>query len=161
VTWVLDHSTEDMSAFFFTEHALNTAITVLYFCGEQISNAPPLQKIGVTVEAVDVYFGGPGDAVSGVAFAPFGERYQASSLPDLPAGESKMMTVVGLDAVANNSDDIGLLLFTNSDRGPSNRGGATADTEALVFVPPALEPTAPKPQALKGARRNGPMGLRN
>jgi hypothetical protein len=145
MTWALDHRTKDMSAFFFTEHATNTANTVLYVCAEQIGSVPPLQKIDVTVEALDVYFGGPGDAVSGITFAPFGECYQASSLPDIPDGDSQVMAVVGLDAVADNADDIGLLLFTNSDRGPSSRGGATADTEALVFVPPPLEQTPPTP----------------
>jgi minor extracellular serine protease Vpr len=161
VTWVLDRQTEDISAVFYIEHATNTANTVLYFCGEQIGNGPPHQEIDVTVEALDIYFGGPGDVVSGITFAPLGERYRVSSLSDLPAGESEEMAVVGLDSVADNSGDLGLLLFTNSDRGPSLRGGATAATEALVFIPPALEPANPKSQAGERAEGSGTMGLKN
>jgi hypothetical protein len=159
VTWVLDRQTEDMSAVFYTEHATNTANTVLYFCGEQMGSAPPHQEIDVTVEALDIYFGGPGDMVSGITFAPLGERYQASTLSDLPTGGSEAMAVVGLDSVADSSGDIGLLLFTNSDRGPSHRGGATPATEALVFVPPALEPATPTSEPAQDTRGDGTMGL--
>jgi hypothetical protein len=35
-----------------------------------------------------------------------------------------------------NSPERGLMLITNGDRGAGNRGGATKDTEALLFLAP-------------------------
>jgi len=35
-----------------------------------------------------------------------------------------------------SSTEMGLLLVTNGDRGAGNRGGATQDTEALLFLAP-------------------------
>jgi minor extracellular serine protease Vpr len=44
--------------------------------------------------------------------------------------------VYDFGAFPGNSDELGLLLFTNGDRGAGNRGGATQDTEALLFLAP-------------------------
>ena len=136
VTWAMELSSGSMSAYFFTEHATNTANTVLYVCAEQVGSPPRMGRISASVSAVDNYFGGPGDEVTGLSFAPFGERYFSSALPDVAAEEREPMPLVGFDTVAENSQDLGLLLFTNGDRGQSSRGGATADTEALVLLPP-------------------------
>jgi hypothetical protein len=35
-----------------------------------------------------------------------------------------------------NPSELGVLMFTNAQRGRLKRGGATADTEALVFLAP-------------------------
>ena len=136
VTWAMELSSGNMSAFFFTEHATNTANTVLHVCAEQIGNPPRLGEIAASVSALDNYFGGPGDDVDGLSFAPFGESYFSTAMPDVEAEERAPMSLVGFDTVAEDSQDRGLLLFTNGDRGLYSRGGATADTEALVLLRP-------------------------
>jgi subtilisin family serine protease len=152
VTWVLDATTGDMTSLFFTEHAMNTANTVLYLCAEQIGKPLPQQEIDVSVLAVDAYFGGPGDSISNVTFAPFGDAPAPSSPPDVPAGESDVMGSAGATEVSDSPRERGLLVFTNSDRGASSRGGATADTEALVFIPPSLDATPPSADGLGGTQ---------
>ena len=137
VTWVLDYSTNDTSGFFFTEHAMNTANTVLRICGEQIGNAPFFEPIDAMAFALDISFGGPGDRVEGLTFAPGGEVYLALSLFDIPGGGTDAMSVVDFAAsnhLPRNLGKLGVLLFTNGNRGSLNRGGATADTEALIFL---------------------------
>ena len=47
------------------------------------------------------------------------------------------MDVFDFGAADNNPTEIGLMFFTNGDRGPGNRGGATEDTEALFIVAPS------------------------
>jgi hypothetical protein len=141
LTWALDLSNGSLSAFFFTEHATNTANTVLYVCAEQIGSPPRYGKVAATVNALDVYFGGPGDEIKRLVFAPFGETYVAAAPPDVSREARAAMSLVGFDTVAEDSQDLGLLLFTNSDRGPSSRGGATLDTEALVLLPPGQDQT--------------------
>ena len=39
------------------------------------------------------------------------------------------------------------MLFTNGDRGGAARGGATEDTEALLFLAPGVPAPAPLPPA--------------
>ena len=142
-TWALDYSTGNISSFFFTEHAMNTANTALTICGEQIGGVPPFQEIDATVFAFDVFFGGLGDVVEDLTFAPLGERFVAS-VADIPGGGSALMAVHGLDgAFQRNPGGLGLLVFTNGDRGPSSRGGATQATEALLFTDIALESIRP------------------
>jgi hypothetical protein len=143
LTWVLDPKTGDASAYFFTQHAMNTANTVLYFCAEQIGQVPPHQEIDIAITALDDYFGGPGDVISGITFAPFEEAFLSTSLPDVPASETEVMAVSLITEVAANRKTRGLLLLTNGDRGPSNRGGATADTEALVLIAPVMDRASP------------------
>jgi hypothetical protein len=156
LTWVLDQKTGELSARFFTEHAMNTANMVLYLCAEQIGGAPPRQEINATVSALDAYFGGPGDLISGVTFAPFEEEFLSTSLPDVPAGETDVMAVSGVTEVAADQQNRGLLLFTNSDRGPASRGGATPDTEALVLIQPVTDRAAPKPSVTGDNQRENP-----
>jgi hypothetical protein len=137
VTWALDYSTDDASAFFFTEHAMNTANTVLRICGEQIGNAPFFQTINATAFALDTFFEGPGDRVEGLTFAPGGERYLTLPLSDIPSGGTGAMSVLdfaAFDRWPTNPGELGLLMFTNGHRGSLKRGGATADMEALIFL---------------------------
>lgn len=137
VTWALDYSNNDLTSFFFTEHAMNTANTVLHVCGEQIGNAPFFQTIDATAFAVDISFEGPGDRVEGLTFAPGSERYLTTSTSDLPGGSTGEMSVAdsaAFNRFPTNPDELGILMFTNGDRGRLNRGGATVDTEALIFL---------------------------
>ena len=134
VTWVIDWAALSASAFFFTEHAMNTANTVLYICGEQIGSVPFFQNMNATAFAFDIFFGGPGDVVEGLTFAPLGERF-VFALTDIPPMSINSMVVFDLAkfGLPVNPSEIGLLVFTNGDRGATSRGGATEDTEALIL----------------------------
>jgi subtilisin family serine protease len=141
VTWAEDLATGDASAFFFTEHAANTGNQILLVCDTQIGSPAFGQPIDASVFAVDVYFGGPGDSIEGITFAPLGERYlpfdpsTGGLFPNLDLGrrQERELNVVDSGAEGTNPSEIGLLLVTTGDRGPGNRGGATRRTEALVL----------------------------
>jgi hypothetical protein len=140
VTWVVNLTTGAASAFFFAEHAANTGNTVLLLCGEQIGmNAANLlsTQVNMDVIAQDFYFGGPGDFVAGLTVTPLGERFYGVPADVVgntydPAG----LAVYDFGLFPGNSPELGLLLFTNGDRGAGNRGGATQSTEALLFLAP-------------------------
>jgi len=44
-----------------------------------------------------------------------------------------------------NTRESGIMLMTNGDRGAGAHGGATEDTEALLFLMPSVTPPAPLP----------------
>lgn len=145
VSAVFDLSTGSGSFFFFTEHATNTANTVLLVCDSQLAknNQTPVlfQPMNASVFLFDVYFGGPGDAIPGpVTFAPLGERYFPIVLPDIAAGSGDVMQVLDFGPLGTNPDELGVLMFTNGDRGAASRGGATPETEAIIFTAEAPEP---------------------
>jgi hypothetical protein len=138
VTWALDLATGSATAFFFAEHSMNTGNTVLSICAEQIgmSNADILNtRVDMDVIAQDFYYGGPGDIVTGLTATPLGERFfgVANDTPGQaydPAG----LAIYDFGDFPGNSPELGVLLLTNGDRGAGNRGGATAETEALLFL---------------------------
>lgn len=120
-------------AFFFTEHATNTGNTVLLICGEQVglTGTDMLStSVKMRVDSIDYYFGGPGDAVEGLTVTPLGERYFAQ-VPDIEGLGRDNMSVIDFGPWPGNSDELGILLFTNG-----RNGGATKDTEALQFRAP-------------------------
>ena len=127
-------------AFFFAEHSTNTGNTVLYICAEQIGmNSADLLATNVNVDvlAQDFYFGGPGDLIEGLTVTPLGERFYG--VPSDVAGKSNDsagLAVYDFGLFPGNSPELGLMLITNGDRGTGNRGGATKDTEALLFQTP-------------------------
>ncbi len=136
VTIVVDESNGEFSTQFFTEHATNTGNTVLHICAEQagLTEADILSRnIDAAFSTEDIYFGSPGDSIDGFTIAPLGERFYAIS-GDINGNESGGFTVFDNLTFSGNTDDIGLLLFTNSDRGAgNNRGGATQKTEAIII----------------------------
>jgi minor extracellular serine protease Vpr len=140
LTWALNLATGSASAFFFAEHAMNTGNTALYICGEQIGmNAANMlaTQVNMDVIAQDFYHGGPGDIVAGLTVTPLGERFYGvpNDVPGKtydPAG----LAVYDFGPFPGNSPELGLLLFANGDRGAGARGGATWDTEALLFLAP-------------------------
>lgn len=148
ITWAQDLVSGATTRFFFTEHATNTANHVLYVCDTQIGSPPVGQLVDATVFAVDIYFGGPGDAIEGITFAPGGERYlpfdpaTGALFPnlDLAGGASETLSVVDAGAAGTNPSELGLLLVTNGDRGAGNRGGATRRSEAVIL--PAVDLSA-------------------
>jgi subtilisin family serine protease len=138
LAWVLDLATGAASAFFFAEHSTNTGNTVLLLCGEQIGmNANDLltNTVDVDVLAQDFYFGGPGDLVEGLTVTPLGERFYGEPT-DVAGGGEGSLNVYDFGSSPGNTEELGLMLFTNGDRGAGNRGGATQDTEALIFLTP-------------------------
>ncbi len=152
VTFSFDLSTGSAQAFFFTEHNSNTANTVLTICGEQIglsardlprSPQPPGRpntNVRATVIAQDFLLGGPGGLVGPVVISPLGERFVGLA-GDIAANSSGSLTVLDFGDFPGNTSELGVLLFTNGDRGPASRGAATADTEALLFtVAPSIPP---------------------
>ena len=138
LAWAWNLDTDSASAFFYAEHSTNTGNTVLYVCGEQVGLTGTdmlTTPVDVSVEAYDFYFGGPGDFVDGITITPLGERYYG--IPeDIPGGSDGMLTVYDFGPWPGNSPELGLMLVTNGDRGSGARGGATHDTEALLFSAP-------------------------
>jgi subtilisin family serine protease len=136
LTWVYNLSTNTTSAFFFAEHATNTGNTVMLICGEQVglSGSDMLAtNVGATVISQDIYFGGPGDVVSGLTITPLGERY--FGIPEDVAGKSTgSLNVIDFGVLPGNSAELGVMMLTNGDRGAGNRGGATQQTEAMLFM---------------------------
>jgi hypothetical protein len=138
LSWVLNLATGTLNAFFFAEHSTNTGNTVLLACGEQIGmNAANLlnTQVNMAVLAQDFYFGGPSDLVEGLTVTPLGERFFGVPA-DVPGKASGDLAVYDFGAFPGNSPELGLMLITNGDRGAGNRGGATKDTEALLFLAP-------------------------
>ena len=71
--------------------------------------------------------------IKGLTVTPLGERY--FGIPEDIAGKtSGSMTVVDFGPWPGNSPELGVMLVTNGDRGTGARGGATADTEAMLFL---------------------------
>ena len=135
LTWVLGETTA--SAFFFAEHVTNTGNTVLYLCAEQIgfSQEDLLEtRVDVRVTTQDFYFGGSLDTSGIVTLTPLGEQYLGSA-NDVPGNTSDPagLAVFDFGPFPGNSQELGVLLYTNGDRGPGARGGATDATEAIVL----------------------------
>ena len=140
LTWVLNLTTGAATALFFAEHSMNTGNTALTICGEQIGmSAANLLDTNVDMDVVaqDFYYGGPGDSVEDLTVTPLGERFFGSAA-DVAGGSNNptALEVYDFGAFPGNTPELGLMLFTNGDRGAGNRGGATKDTEALLFRTP-------------------------
>ena len=136
LSWVFNLSDSSAEALFFAEHATNSSNTILYLCGEQVGlSATDLARTNVDAFfiAEDFYFGGLGDIVSGLTITPLGERYFAL-VEDVPAHSNDFMDVIDFGPFTGNTEEHGIVLFSDGDRGPGNRGGATADSEALIFL---------------------------
>ena len=163
-------ATYERSAKFYTEHATNTANTVLRVCGDQIGMSieenilgGKRQEITVEVEAYDYLYGGPGDILASFTMVPFGERYTNNPGIDSPAiwplreplrdahedirgnGASTleiydMLNGVGESHERINKQSYGAFVLTNGNRGKGARGAATFETEALLLLAPGVEP---------------------
>jgi hypothetical protein len=137
LAWALNYNTDSASAYFYAEHSTNTGNTVLYVCAEQVglTGTDMLSThVDVTVTAQDFYYGGPGDVVDGITVTPLGERWYG--VPDDVPGfmyDPAGLTVYDFGPWPDDTPELGLMLVTNGDRGAGVRGGATQDTEALLF----------------------------
>ena len=80
------------------------------------------------VFAKDWYFQGPDNNVKGLTITPGGEHYFVIT-KDLGPNQNRSITAVSdLGTFDGNTHELGLILFTNADRGHRKRGGATQDT---------------------------------
>lgn len=155
LSWVVDLSTGSAGAFFFAEHATNTGNTALILCAEQVglSGGDLLTtNVDVSVFAQDFYFGGPGDLIDGITITPLGERYFGAPSGDLASGGAGALDIYDFGPFPGNTPEAGVMLFTNGDRGSGARGGATEDTEALLFLAPGVEAPAALPEE-KGKKK--------
>lgn len=138
LAWAWNLETGGASAYFYAEHATNTGNTVLLICGEQVGLTGTdmlATHVDMDVYTQDFYYGGPGDWVTGLTVTPYGEQYYG--LPVDIAGKAfGTMTVFDFGPFPGNTPELGLMLVTNGDRGGGARGGATLDTEALLFMAP-------------------------
>lgn len=135
-TFALDTLSGNASAFFFAEHATNTNNTALIICAEQIGMSAAdlgVTTVNASVFAQDFYFGGPGDLITGLAITPGAERYSVV-VDDIAPFSNGTMDIVDNGAFPGDTDQPGVLLFTNGDRGTGARGGATEATEALILT---------------------------
>ncbi len=147
LSWVLNYVDGSLDARFFAEHATKSGNTILRVCGEQLglSSADILAtNIKMTVYADDFYFGGQGDVVENIVITPLGERFYGLA-SDLLSGESGAMDVYDFGVFPGNTDESGVMLITNGDRGTGASGGATEDTETLLFLRSDVKPPAPLP----------------
>ena len=140
VSWALDLATGSATAFFFAEHATNTSNTVLLVCGEQVGLTGTdllATNVDMDVVAQDFYYGGPGDSIENLTVTPLGERFFAMP-SDVPGNTSDPfgLAVYDFGPFPGNTPELGILMFTNGDRGAGARGGATQETEALLFTTP-------------------------
>jgi hypothetical protein len=90
-------------------------------------------NVDVIVVAQDYEFGGTGDSVEGLTVTPGGERYFAET-EDIGPNQNGSIKVSDRGAFDGNSDELGLMLFTNGDRGSGKRGGATQETELKLLL---------------------------
>jgi subtilisin family serine protease len=140
LAWAVNLATGKASAFFYAEHSMNTGNTVLYICAEQVglSGADILAtNVDMDVVAQDFYYGGPGDEVVGLTVTPLGEQHYGEP-NDVPGNtyDPAGLAVYDYGSWPGNTPELGLMLVTNGDRGSGARGGATQDTEALLFTVP-------------------------
>jgi subtilisin family serine protease len=142
VTWAASYDPTgtfltSASAFFFTEHSTVTGNTVMLICGEQVGlTGTDLLATNVdivNVIAFDNYFGGPGDLMGPFTITPLGEQYVTTTIVDVPGKSTDTMTVTDFGPFPGNTPELGIMLFTNGDRGTGARGGATEATEALII----------------------------
>ena len=119
---------------------MNTGNTVLLICGEQIGLTGTdllATNVNMSVYSQDWYYGGPGDLIEGLTVTPLGEQY--FGLPNDVAGNTYDpvgLSLFDFGPFPGNTPELGLMLVTNGDRGSGNRGGATQDSEALLFLAP-------------------------
>jgi hypothetical protein len=125
--FVLDLNDEDALPFptFFTDHATNSANTVLTICAEDIglTGEDFFTPLTADLLAVDTYFAGRvTDQILGIEFAPLGERYfplidGAPGAGSVPATGSAELIALDFGVTDTNPSETGMLLFTDGTFG--------------------------------------------
>jgi len=112
--------------------------SVLNVCAEQLGLSETdlmSTKIDITVTAESLFYSSdPGDTTTKLTLTPGGERYVASTT-DLIIGPGQNGTVAVEDRgrVEGNSDELGIMILADGDRGEGNRGGATQESELILL----------------------------
>jgi hypothetical protein len=109
---------------------------VLFFCAEQIGMTGEdllRTNVDVRVFAQDHIFGGAGDSIDGLTVTPGGERYFVETA-DIGPNQNGSIKVTDRGSFDGNSDELGVMLITNGDRGSGKRGGATQVTELKLLL---------------------------
>jgi hypothetical protein len=146
LTWVQDVSAGLVSAFFFAEHATHTANTVLTLCAEQLGLSAAdfgQRQMRLSIKIEDSFFGGPGDGIADILVTPGLQRFVGISAGDIPAYNQGILQWLDLSKMPEiawpdeqtNTPELGLMIFSNMDRGVERRGAATAETEVLFLRP--------------------------
>jgi subtilisin family serine protease len=132
------------TAFFFTDHATNSANTVLTICAEQIGLTGEDEFAPLTADllAVDTYFAGRvTDQILGMEFATFGERFiplidGGFAAGVVPAESSVELIALDFGVDGTNPSETGMLLFTDGTFQPSPgvlaKTGSPQANEALA-----------------------------
>ena len=115
------------TALFFTDHATNSANTVLTICAEQIGLTGEDEFAPLTADllAVDTYFAGRvTDQILGMQFATFGERFiplidGGFAAGVVPAQSSVELIALDFGVGGTNPSETGMLLFTDGTFQPS------------------------------------------
>ncbi len=122
---------------FFAENATNTGNTILRACGNDLGlGVADAGTRLVTAEfyASSWYFGGPADFLGPYTITPGGEQNVAALAEDtIDYRRSTTATVTEFAPIPGTSEELGVMLVTNSDFGADNRGGATRATETVLI----------------------------
>ncbi|MFN8490741.1 MAG: S8 family serine peptidase [Caldilineaceae bacterium] len=132
-TWVVNLATGEANAAFFTDHATNSANTVMLLCAEQIGMTTkdfftPMRIVAI---ANDFYYGGDGDILSGITISPLGEQYfglfanSNATTSTLASHGNDQLRLLNFGSLTNNTETGLLLLFRN---------GATLGNEAGIVL---------------------------
>ena len=118
LTWAINLSSSDTSAYFYTQHATNSANTVMMVCAEQIglTLVDRFKPINLTAVANDTYYDGAADTIQTLTIAPFGEQYlgifQQNNQTGTTLFENTNDTLQVLDfGPLYNTSEQGILLF--------------------------------------------------
>jgi len=144
-TFVQAAGSTTASAVFLTDHATNSANTVLTVCAEDIglTGEDLFTPLTADLLAVDTYFQGRvTDQILGIEFAPLGERFFPVMGDDfgfgvVPPGGSASIEVLDFGVTGTNPSETGLLLFTDGtlvNATPTTyKTGSPQENEALVL----------------------------
>lgn len=144
VTYVYNYDTEDLSAYFYTDHGTNDSNLVMWICGDQIGmDATDFgTPMTMDVAAYDWYYHDYAltDSITGIEVAPYAEHFWTGG-GILPSGVSADLLVedlAGYYAYPANPSETGLLITTNGlldyDGVTTWRAGAPNGREAIQLT---------------------------
>jgi hypothetical protein len=125
---------------FFAENATNSSNTILRVCASDmgLTLATLGQPVHAEFFATSWYFGGSSDFLGPFNITPGGEEFTGSIEPALGDvvhfNQTGNLSVQQWGLFPNTSPHAGLMVVTNSDFGAVNRGGSTADSEAILLM---------------------------
>jgi hypothetical protein len=121
---------------FFMEHATNSSTLITRVCGSDLGMT--LADIGKPVtadfRAISWYWGTPQSHLGPFKIAPGGEEFYAG-IPGAVLGykQKGTLTVEQAGLYPGTDPHAGVLLINNSALSPTNNGGATAASEAILL----------------------------